>query len=138
MAMMNASDVVELLSRLEQCGIEAWLNGGWGVDAHGRLVDVHLVDFSTTTVSESGVRAYGPAGLPFEVGSKQEERSPANPLGVRPRNSRSEAIQGTRRTRRIIEMSSPYAEHLASRSHLCSNGLAFIDPEPTLPPTRSR
>jgi len=118
MAMMNAADVVELLSRLEQHTIEVWLNGGWGVDAllghqtrehedlditisaadraahttameaagfityrvdsdfnwvvvdpRGRLVDVHLVDFSATTVNESGVSMYGPAGLPFEVGS---------------------------------------------------------------------
>ena len=116
--MMTASDVVELLSWLEQQGIDVWLNGGWGVDAllrhqtreHddlditisaadraayttamqaqgfrtyrvdnafnwvlidglGRLVDVHLVDFSQTTVNESGVTMYGPAGLPFEVGS---------------------------------------------------------------------
>ena len=33
MAMMNASDVVELLNRLEEHGIDVWLNGGWGVDA---------------------------------------------------------------------------------------------------------
>lgn len=115
---MNGPDVVELLSWLEQGGIEVWLNGGWGVDAllgqqtrehedlditisavdraaystimeaagftthrvdndfnwvlvdaRRRLVDVHLVDLSTTTVSQSGMRTYGPAGLPFEVGS---------------------------------------------------------------------
>jgi lincosamide nucleotidyltransferase A/C/D/E len=115
---MTASDVVELLSWLEQHGIEVWLNGGWGVDAllghqtrdhedlditisaadraaytagmeaagfrtyrvdndfnwvvtdaSGRLVDVHLVDFSETLISETGERMYGPAGLPFEVGS---------------------------------------------------------------------
>jgi lincosamide nucleotidyltransferase A/C/D/E len=118
MATMTASDVVELLGWLEQHGIDAWLNGGWGVDAlvghqtrnhddlditisaadraaysaameaagfrtlrvdndfnwvlvdgRGRLVDVHLVDFSETTVTDSGVSMYGPAGLPFEVGS---------------------------------------------------------------------
>jgi len=116
--MISASDVVELLSWLEQHGINAWLNGGWGVDAllghqtrehedlditisaadraayttameaagfrtyrvdndfnwvlsdgRERLVDVHLVDFSETAVNESGVSMYGPAGLPFEVGS---------------------------------------------------------------------
>jgi lincosamide nucleotidyltransferase A/C/D/E len=116
--MVGASDVIEILSRLEQHGIDVWLNGGWGVDAllgrqtrdhedlditisaadraaytaamaaagfrtyrvdndfnwvlideRGRLVDVHLVDFSTTTVDASGVSMYGPAGLPFEVGS---------------------------------------------------------------------
>ncbi len=116
--MMNASDVVELLSWLEQHGIDVWLNGGWGVDAllshqtrehedlditisaadraaytaameaaafktyrvdndfnwvlidrRGRLVDVHLVDFSETVISRAGVSMYGPAGLPFEVGS---------------------------------------------------------------------
>jgi lincosamide nucleotidyltransferase A/C/D/E len=33
MAMVSASDVVELVSLLEQHGIEVWLNGGWGVDA---------------------------------------------------------------------------------------------------------
>jgi lincosamide nucleotidyltransferase A/C/D/E len=116
--LIDASDVVELLSWLEQSRIDVWLNGGWGVDAllghqtrehedlditisaaartafttameaagfttyrvdndfnwvlvdaRGRMVDAHLVDFSTTTVSESGVGTYGPAGLPFEVGS---------------------------------------------------------------------
>jgi len=39
------------------------------IDEPGRLVDVHLVDFSTTTVDASGVSIYGPAGLAFEVGS---------------------------------------------------------------------
>jgi lincosamide nucleotidyltransferase A/C/D/E len=39
------------------------------VDARERLVDVHLVDFSAMSVNESGVGIYGPAGLPFEVGS---------------------------------------------------------------------
>ena len=118
MAMMNASDVVELLNRLEEHGIDVWLNGGWGVDAllghqtrehddlditisaadravysavmasagyttqrvdndfnwvltDGRehLVDVHLVDFSKTVVAGAGIPTYGPAGLPFELGS---------------------------------------------------------------------
>ena len=118
MAMMSASDVVELLTWLEEHGIDVWLNGGWGVDAllghqtrehqdldvtisaaeraaytaameaagfttyrvdnnfnwvlvdgRGRLVDVHLVDFSETVVTEAGHSTYGPAGLPFEVGS---------------------------------------------------------------------
>src|SRR4030081_2406200 len=104
---MTASDVVELLSWLEQHGIDVWLNGGWGVDAllghqtrehedlditisaadragyvvameaagfrtsrvdndfnwvlmdgHGRLVDVHLVDFSQTALTAAGVRVY--------------------------------------------------------------------------------
>ena len=116
--MVSASDVIEIISWLEQHGIDIWLNGGWGVDAllghqtrdhedlditisaadraaytaamaaagfrtyrvdndfnwvlfdgSGRLVDAHLVDFSETTVNESGVSVYGPAGLPFEVGS---------------------------------------------------------------------
>jgi len=39
------------------------------VDSRGRLVDVHLVDFSETTVNDAGVQMYGHAGLPFEVGS---------------------------------------------------------------------
>jgi lincosamide nucleotidyltransferase A/C/D/E len=39
------------------------------IDGRGRLVDVHLVDFSETLVTEAGVSMYGPAGLPFEVGS---------------------------------------------------------------------
>ena len=117
-AMVNASDVVELLGRLEAQGINVWLNGGWGVDAllghqsrehedlditisagdrvaytaameaagfrthrvdnafnwvlidgRGRSVDVHLVDFSETIFDGAGVAIYGPAGLPFEVGS---------------------------------------------------------------------
>jgi len=117
-AMVNASDVVELLGRLEACGVNVWLNGGWGVDAllghqsrehedlditisagdraaytaamevvgfrtfrvdnafnwvlidgRGRSVDVHLVDFSETIVDGAGAAIYGPAGLPFEVGS---------------------------------------------------------------------
>jgi lincosamide nucleotidyltransferase A/C/D/E len=116
--MVSAADVIEILSWLEQHGIDVWLNGGWGVDAllgrqtrdhedlditisavdraaytaamaaagfrtyrvdndfnwvlideRGRLVDAHLVDFSTTTVDASGVSIYGPAGLAFEVGS---------------------------------------------------------------------
>ena len=41
------------------------------VDPRGRHVDVHLVDFSETVVTATGVRTYGPAGLPFEVGSLQ-------------------------------------------------------------------
>jgi lincosamide nucleotidyltransferase A/C/D/E len=116
--MINASDVVELLSWLEHHGVGVWLNGGWGVDSllghetrehedlditisaadraaytaameaagftphrvdnefnwvlidgRGRLVDVHLVDFSERVVTGAGVSIYGPAGLPFEVGS---------------------------------------------------------------------
>jgi lincosamide nucleotidyltransferase A/C/D/E len=39
------------------------------IDARGRLIDVHLVDFSETLITEAGVKMYGPAGLPFEVGS---------------------------------------------------------------------
>ena len=39
------------------------------MDHHGRLVDVHLVDFSETRQSDQGATIYGPAGLPFEVGS---------------------------------------------------------------------
>ena len=118
MAMINVSDVVELLVWLEQQRINVWLNGGWGVDAllgrqtrqhedlditistadrhayaaameavgfttyrvdndfnwvlvdeRGRLVDVHLVDFSQTVIDGNGTSMYGPAGLPFEVGS---------------------------------------------------------------------
>jgi lincosamide nucleotidyltransferase A/C/D/E len=38
-------------------------------DVRGRLVDAHLVDFSETLINEAGGRMYGPAGLPFEVGS---------------------------------------------------------------------
>lgn len=38
-------------------------------DGRGRLVDAHLVDFSETLISATGVSVYGPAGLPFEVGS---------------------------------------------------------------------
>jgi lincosamide nucleotidyltransferase A/C/D/E len=116
--MVSASDVIEILSWLEQHGIDVWLNGGWGVDAllrrqtrdhedlditisaadraaytaamaaagfrtyrvdndfnwvlidgRERLVDVHLVDLSATSVNELGVPMYGPGGLPFEVGS---------------------------------------------------------------------
>jgi lincosamide nucleotidyltransferase A/C/D/E len=39
------------------------------VDSRGRLVDVHLVDFSETRLDGSGINIYGSAGLPFEVGS---------------------------------------------------------------------
>jgi lincosamide nucleotidyltransferase A/C/D/E len=39
------------------------------IDGRERQVDVHLVDFSETRISGAGVRTYGPAGLPFEVGS---------------------------------------------------------------------
>ena len=39
------------------------------VDGRHRLVDIHLVDFSETRRDSSGVDIYGPAGLPFEVGS---------------------------------------------------------------------
>jgi lincosamide nucleotidyltransferase A/C/D/E len=39
------------------------------IDARGRLVDVHLVDFSQTMIDGNGISMYGPAGLPFEVGS---------------------------------------------------------------------
>lgn len=39
------------------------------VDGPGRLVDVHLVDFSETRRDSSGIDIYGSAGLPFEVGS---------------------------------------------------------------------
>src|SRR5216684_5352952 len=106
---MTASDVLELLSLLEQRGIDVWLNGGWGIDAllghqtrehddldltisatdsqaytdamaklgfttsridndfnwvlvdeRERVVDVHLVDFGETMVTDKGVRIYGP------------------------------------------------------------------------------
>jgi lincosamide nucleotidyltransferase A/C/D/E len=39
------------------------------VDDQERLVDVHLVDFSETRQSDQGATIYGPAGLPFEIGS---------------------------------------------------------------------
>ena len=39
------------------------------VDGRGRLLDVHLVDFTETRQSDQGPKVYGPAGLPFEVGS---------------------------------------------------------------------
>ena len=127
MAMMNASDVVELVAWLEQHRIDVWLNGGWGVDAllgrqtreHedlditisaadrdayaaameaagfttyrvdndfnwvlidglGRFVDVHLVDFSQTLIDGNGISMYGPAGLPFEVGSLDGRGTIAN------------------------------------------------------------
>ena len=39
------------------------------VDGLGRLVDVHLVDFSETRRGSDGIDIYGSAGLPFEVGS---------------------------------------------------------------------
>ena len=39
------------------------------VDAKGRRVDVHLVDFSAETLDDQGKAMYGPQGLPFEVGS---------------------------------------------------------------------
>ena len=39
------------------------------VDARGRRVDVHLVDFSTETLDEQGRAVYGARGLPFGVGS---------------------------------------------------------------------
>ena len=39
------------------------------IDGRGRLIDVHLVDFSETLVTEAGVGIHGPPGLPFEEGS---------------------------------------------------------------------
>ncbi|HEY8802351.1 MAG TPA: hypothetical protein VIN00_04680 [Candidatus Dormibacteraeota bacterium] len=39
------------------------------IDSKGRLVDVHLVDFGKTVMNTAGENTYGPAGLPFEVGS---------------------------------------------------------------------
>ena len=30
---MSSDDVVQILDRLAACGIEAWVDGGWGVDA---------------------------------------------------------------------------------------------------------
>lgn len=97
--MVSASDVVELVSLLEQHGIEVWLNGGWGVDAllgrqtreHDDL-DITISaadrtaytaameasgfrtyrvdnDFNWVLITETGVPVHGPAGLPFEVGS---------------------------------------------------------------------
>jgi len=44
------------------------------IDGRGRLVDVHLVDFSETLITGTGVSMYGPAGLPFEVGSLEGRR----------------------------------------------------------------
>ena len=41
------------------------------VDERERVVDVHLVDFGETMVTDKGVWIYGPRGLPFEVGSLQ-------------------------------------------------------------------
>ena len=31
--MMNEKDVIDLLEKIEQIGIEVWIDGGWGVDA---------------------------------------------------------------------------------------------------------
>ena len=30
---MSSDDVAQVLDRLAACGIEAWVDGGWGVDA---------------------------------------------------------------------------------------------------------
>ena len=30
---MNTADVIDLYTQLDRLGIEAWLDGGWGVDA---------------------------------------------------------------------------------------------------------
>ena len=38
-------------------------------DGRGRLVDVHLVDFTAKLRTHDGKEIYGSAGLPFEVGS---------------------------------------------------------------------
>lgn len=31
--MMDASDVLSVVAALEEAGLRAWLEGGWGVDA---------------------------------------------------------------------------------------------------------
>jgi lincosamide nucleotidyltransferase A/C/D/E len=31
--MMNEKDVIDLLEKIEQIGIDVWIDGGWGVDA---------------------------------------------------------------------------------------------------------
>jgi len=70
---ISAADRAAYTTGMEAAGFRAYRvdnDFNWVlIDGRGRLVDAHLVDFSETTVNESGVTMYGPAGLPFEVGS---------------------------------------------------------------------
>lgn len=66
--MMTAADVLQVLACLESAGIEAWLDGGWGVDA---LVGEHTRDHDDVDTVlaldrvEDGQRAL--AALGFEL-----------------------------------------------------------------------
>jgi lincosamide nucleotidyltransferase A/C/D/E len=70
---ISAADRAAYTAAMEAAGFRAYRvdnDFNWVlVDRRERLVDVHLVDFSETLVTATGVRTYGPAGLPFEVGS---------------------------------------------------------------------
>ena len=70
---ISATDRAAYTAAMEAAGFRAYRVDNafnWVLrDTQGRLVDVHLVDFSETVITEAGVTTYGPAGLPFEVGS---------------------------------------------------------------------
>lgn len=63
---MNAQDVLEVLSLLESAQVDAWVDGGWGIDALiGRQTRDHAdLDIAVPSEQESRLRAaLGAAGF---------------------------------------------------------------------------
>jgi lincosamide nucleotidyltransferase A/C/D/E len=62
-----------LLAALEAAGFHLYRDDGpfnYVVeDGRGRLLDVHLVDLSSTRLDERGVEVYGPDGLAYDAGA---------------------------------------------------------------------
>jgi lincosamide nucleotidyltransferase A/C/D/E len=67
--MMGQNDVIEVLAALEDAGVEAWVDGGWGVDAlvgeqtrdHGDLdlaIPLEAVETAIETLRHLGFRSH--------------------------------------------------------------------------------
>ena len=74
---ISAKDRQAYTSAMQALGFSTYRvdnNFNWVlIDGKGRLVDVHLVDFSETAINNAAIKVYGPQGLPFEVGSLKGE-----------------------------------------------------------------
>lgn len=79
---ISAADRATLAAVMEEAGFRNYRvdnEFNWVlIDSDRRLVDAHLVDFSETLIAGAGVSVYGPAGLPFEVGSLDGRGTIAN------------------------------------------------------------
>jgi lincosamide nucleotidyltransferase A/C/D/E len=93
---MDAERVLDLLGRLEDRGIPAWLDGGWGVDAllgtqtrpHDDLDILFRLDDTVEleqVLAEVGyVRAHGAPPFSFELVDPEGHQVDAHPLSFKP------------------------------------------------------